>query len=414
MMSIRGEGCKQPTAAMPTIRGMSTLLVTLTTTMPGIVIGLSRLLGTRGNETCLSAGVSDVIQQGAFALLRRGENTDASYTSEPISVAEGNEGLLFDNLFDSMLKRRRSVRWKPQVKAWTVDGVYRIYRLTESIAHGTYRSSKPTPIKVTYPKERTVFSIPFRDRIFQGYLNDKYIYPCMTRSFVYANSSCQYRKGTDFARGLLKKYLWRHYTHYRREGYVLQIDIRHYYQTISKTKALEHFKRYLTPNVYRHVEEMLAAQYDDGFCAGSQLIQILGISFLDRLDHFIKESLCIKGYIRYQDDFIIIHPDKTYLVHCLEEIKKKLAGLGLEVHPHKTHIKPVSGPIDFLGFRYSLDEDGKIYMRVLPKKVKEIRRRLRKHPASLDAYIAYIGKGDSYKLIQRLKEEFVDGDKDKR
>lgn len=414
MMSIRGEGCKQPTAAMPTIRGMSTLPVTLTTTMPGIVIGLSRLLGTRDNETCLSAGVSDVIQQGVFTLLRRGENPDASYPLEPMSVAEGNEGLLFDELFDSMLKRRHSVRWKPQVKAWTVDAVYRIYRLTESIAHDTYRSSKPMPIKVTYPKERTVFSIPFRDRIFQGYLNDKYIYPCMTRPFVYANASCQYNKGTDFARGLLKKYLWRHYTHYRREGYVLQIDIRHYYQTISKAKALGHFKRYLPPNVCKHIEEMLEAQYDGGFCAGSQLIQILGISFLDGLDHFIKERLRIKGYIRYQDDFIIIHPDKAYLEYCLTEIKKKLAGLALEVHPHKTHIKPIAGPIDFLGFRYSLDEDGKIYMRVLPKKVKEIRRRLRKHPASLDAYIAYISKGDSYRLIQRLKEEFADGNKDTR
>lgn len=399
---------------MPTTRGTLTLPVMLTTTMPGTLIECSRLSETRGVETCLSAGVSDVIQQGVFALLHKGENTDASYPSEPMSVAEGNEGLLFEELFDSMLKRRHSVRWKPQVKAWTADGVYKIFRLTESIIRGSYKSCDPMAIKITYPKERTVFSIPFRDRIFQGYLNDRFVYPCMTRSFVYANSSCQYGKGTDFARALLKKYLWRHYTHYGREGFVLQIDIRHYYQTISKSKAIDHFKRRLSPNVCKHIEEMLETQYNDGFCAGSQLIQILGISFLDELDHYIKERLHIKGYIRYQDDFILIHQDKAYLEYCLQRIKLRLAELGLEVHPKKTHIKPIDNSVDFLGFRYDLDEDGKIYMRVLPKKVKEIRKRLRKHPTSLDAYIAYISKGNSYKLIQRIKEEFSNGNKNKR
>ena len=52
--------------------------------------------------------------------------------------------------------------------------------------------------------------------------------------------------------------------------------------------------------------------------------QILAIFYLNDLDHFIKEKLQIKYYIRYQDDFLLFYPSKGYLKYCLEEIKKFL------------------------------------------------------------------------------------------
>lgn len=36
------------------------------------------------------------------------------------------------------------------------------------------------------------------------------------------------------------------------------------------------------------------------------------------LDRFIKEKSHIKGYIRYMDDFILVHKDKNYLRYCLK------------------------------------------------------------------------------------------------
>ena len=49
--------------------------------------------------------------------------------------------------------------------------------------------------------------------------------------------------------------------------------------------------------------------------------QVLAIFYLNDLDHFIKEKLKIKYYVRYQDDFLLYHPSKKYLKYCLNEIK---------------------------------------------------------------------------------------------
>lgn len=58
------------------------------------------------------------------------------------------------------------------------------------------------------------------------------------------------------------------------------------------------------------------------------------------------------------DDFYLIHPDKEYLLYCLEEIRKFLVPLGLELN-HKTAVFPLSQGIDFLGFRTYMTDSGK-------------------------------------------------------
>ena len=49
--------------------------------------------------------------------------------------------------------------------------------------------------------------------------------------------------------------------------------------------------------------------------------QVLAIFYLNDLDHYIKEELKIKYYVRYQDDFLLFHPSKEYLKECLEKIR---------------------------------------------------------------------------------------------
>lgn len=52
--------------------------------------------------------------------------------------------------------------------------------------------------------------------------------------------------------------------------------------------------------------------------------QVLAIFYLNDLDHYIKEILKIKYYVRYQDDFLLLHPSKEYLKECLDKIKEFL------------------------------------------------------------------------------------------
>ena len=53
--------------------------------------------------------------------------------------------------------------------------------------------------------------------------------------------------------------------------------------------------------------------------------QVLAIFFLNDMDHFVKETLKIKYFLRYQDDFLLFHESKEYLKFCLKELEKFLA-----------------------------------------------------------------------------------------
>lgn len=59
-----------------------------------------------------------------------------------------------------------------------------------------------------------------------------------------------------------------------------------------------------------------------GLALGNQSSQWFVLYYLDRIDRLVKEKLRINGYVRYMDDFILIHRDKRYLQYCLEEINK--------------------------------------------------------------------------------------------
>ena len=76
--------------------------------------------------------------------------------------------------------------------------------------------------------------------------------------------------------------------------------------------------------------------------------QILAIFYLNDLDHFIKETLKIKYYVRYQDDFLLFHKDKNYLKNCLAQIQQFLAKEKLTLNA-KTRIYKNTNNFLFLG-----------------------------------------------------------------
>lgn len=85
-----------------------------------------------------------------------------------------------------------------------------------------------------------------------------------------------------------------------------------------------------------------------GLFIGSMTSQVLAIFYLNDLDHFIKENLKIKYYVRYQDDFMLFHPSKKYLTYCLEQIKIFLDKEKLQLN-NKTRIYKDTNNFAFLG-----------------------------------------------------------------
>ena len=84
---------------------------------------------------------------------------------------------------------------------------------------------------------------------------------------------------------------------------------------------------------------------------GNLTSQLFANIYLDPFDHFIKERVCCKHYIRYTDDFILLHDNPVALVSLLPVIRRFLSdGLKLELHPTKIELRKLRQGIDFLGY----------------------------------------------------------------
>lgn len=325
----------------------------------------------------------------------------------------------FEALYESAMKCKKGVIWKDSVAHYILNIIEETIKLEEQLKSGTYRPRPLKPFTVdSCGKKRVVMGVAFRDRVYQRSLNDNAIYPAMVKGFIYDNGACQKNKGTNFSRDRLACFLHRYYRKHGTEGYVLQCDIKGYYPNMRHDVVEQVFKKRLEPEVYARACEIMRQQYlgDVGFLPGSQMIQIAGISVLDGLDHFIKERLRIKHYIRYMDDFILIHEDKGYLEKCREEIAKQLEPMGFELHPKKTRIYPLAEGIKFLGFIFRLTDSGKVVRTVLSKNVKNYRRKLfklvklakngviskEKVDECYRSWRAHAEKGNSYRLLKRM------------
>lgn len=328
----------------------------------------------------------------------------------------------FEALSESMRKCLRGVIWKDTPADYFLNGIENNLKLEEQLAKGTYKQRKTRKFQVSYPKKRDIVSVAFRDRVFQRSLNDNVIYPRVSKSFIYDNMACQKGKGPDKARDRMKCFLQRYFRKHGIEGYVLKCDIKGYYPNMSHKVVRDCFKKVIEGWSYQQALMVLDGQYDGeiGYNPGSQMIQIAGIGILNSLDHYIKEELHIKYYIRCMDDFILIHHDKQYLLECKVKIAQRLMALDCQFNTKKTGITRLSEGIEFLGFQFRLSNTGKVIMTINSRNVKHDRKKLRKMvnkalrgemprekvDECYNAWKNHAGKGNSYHLLQRMDEYY--------
>lgn len=328
----------------------------------------------------------------------------------------------FEALSKSTLKCIKGVLWKDTPAHYFLNNIEENLVLEHQLQNGKYKQKKPKKFKVYYPKERDIVSVHFRDRVFQRSLNDNILYPKISRSFIYDNMACQKGKGPDLARERLKCFLQRYYRKHGTEGYVLKCDIKGYYPNMSHKVVKDCFHKVIDGWTFKQAVCILDGQYDQeiGYNPGSQMIQIAGIGILNALDHFIKEELRIKHYIRYMDDFILIHDDKRYLLECQVRIAQMLQSLECQFNTKKTGITPISDGILFLGFNYRLTKTGKVIMTLNSANIKHERKKLCKlvHLAKKGLrtrekvdecyrdWKNHAAKGNSKKLLQRMDEYY--------
>ena len=89
-----------------------------------------------------------------------------------------------------------------------------------------------------------------------------------------------------------------------------------------------------------------------GMPLGNLTSQFFANIYLNELDYFLKHELKAKYYIRYVDDFVILHSSKEQLQEWKEKINLFLKEkLKLDLHKDKSKIISLAKGVDFVGFR---------------------------------------------------------------
>ena len=323
-----------------------------------------------------------------------------------------DEVFSFKNLYNAHIKARRSKRHKRDVILFEVDLGNNLWKLKKQLDSRKYVVKGYNHFMIYEPKMRKIEALSYSDRVVQHCIVDNYLMGVLERHLIYDNGACRINKGTDFCRNRVRQFLTSYYKEYGNEGYILQFDIHHYFESIKHDVLKNKLNTIIIDEEIKKLLFDIIDSYSDyensGLPIGNQTSQCFALYYLDKLDRIIKERHKIKYYSRYMDDGIIICNDKNKLKVLLNDIKKECLQIGIELNVAKTRIYKLKEGFTYLGFRFRLNDKGKIIM-VIPKiKKKRIIKHLRKlnkdeYHTSIVFYKGYLLKGNNYCFYYKLK-----------
>ncbi len=292
----------------------------------------------------------------------------------------------FDNLLAAAHESARGKRFSPQVASFHFSLERELFQIQRDLLAGVYQPGPYNEFYIFEPKQRLISAAPYRDRVVHHALT-RVIGPVFERGFIFDSYACRKGKGTHAA--------VRRAQHFSKNSfYVLKADVQKFFPSIDHPILLKQVTRKIKDRKVLDLCEKIIAHSnrqervetyfpgDDlftqldrrkGLPIGNQTSQFFANVYLDALDHFIRDELAPRGYVRYVDDFLIFSNSKTQLCECREAIREYLCRLRLKLHPRKCVISCCGNGIPFLGYRIFPTH------RLLAKRnVRQFRRRLAK------------------------------------
>ena len=254
----------------------------------------------------------------------------------------------FDNLLLAARKAQKGKRLRLDVARFNLDLESELLALQRELRERSYEPGRPRLFTVHESKKREICAMPYRDRVVHHALCNV-IEPIFERGFIHDSYANRKGKGTHKALLRLNRFC-------RSARYALKCDIVKYFESVDRELLLMALARRIAdPGVLWLAARILglrpAPPQDQGIPIGNLTSQLFANIYLDGLDHFVKEGLRCGRYLRYVDDFVLLHDDKRFLHEARAALERHLAGLGLKLHPGKTQVFPVTQGIDWLGFK---------------------------------------------------------------
>ena len=272
------------------------------------------------------------------------------------------------------------VRWKQSTQNFELHLFSGTARRRRDILLGRHKFKKCSHFTLRERgKVRPIDAPHVTDRQIHKTLCNEVLIPLYSPCMIYDNGANQKGKGTLFATQRLIKHLRQHFRHYKRDGYVLLIDFKSYFDNIRHEPIKEAFRKYFTDKRLIALSDSFIDAFGEvSLGLGSETSQMTAVAYPNKLDHYIKEVGRVKGYGRYMDDSYIIHPSKDFLQNLLKDIKNICDSLGIKLNPRKTYITDIKHGFTFLKTRFQLTETGKIIKKPCRKYITMARKKLKK------------------------------------
>lgn len=337
---------------------------------------------------------------------------------------EYNEVVDLDKIIITYHKIMVNTKHRSKIFDYNIFYMSNLVGIYNSLLNKTYSHGKYNIFGITEPKFRIIMSERLPDKIVNHLVSDYVLTPLIEPKLIEMNVATRRNKGSKAAIFYMKKYL-RLMKNRFDDFYILKCDISKFFYNIDHEKLLSKLSKiildknlytlvsniikstdldYINENILKiknkHLQETPLYKKGKGLPIGNQTSQILAIFYLNDFDHFIKEKLNIKYYVRYMDDFVLIHEDKNYLKYCLKEIEEFLGNEKLSLN-NKTNIYSIKDGITFLGYRY-LFKNSRLKLLISSKTKRRIRKRVYRGDTSIKNYNGYLIFGNTKNFVYNI------------
>lgn len=250
-------------------------------------------------------------------------------------------------------------------------------RLDEELRAGTYRSGRSICFVITRPKPREVWAAEFRDRVVHHLLYNA-IAPRFMAAWIADSCACIPGRGTLYAARRLEAKIRSVTQNWSRPAWYLKCDLANFFVAIDKRilrqlllkripepwwqwladvvlmhDPRENFELRGNPALLERVpphKRLINQAADFGLPIGNLSSQFFANVYLDVLDQYAKHRIGARHYIRYVDDFLLLHESPQWLNAALDDITAFLpARLNARLNPSKTILQPIDRGVDFVG-----------------------------------------------------------------
>lgn len=251
-----------------------------------------------------------------------------------------------ENLRLAFWKARKGKEASREVQAYRANLDDNLNCLRKQIMTGLVEVGQYRYFKVYDPKEREICASAFGERVLHHALMN-ICHEYFERVQIFDSYASRPGKGTYAAIERAQQFS-------RRHSWFLKLDVRKFFASIHhqvlKNQMACLFKDYQLLGIFEKIIDSYEAHPSRGVPIGNLSSQYFANHYLSGLDHFIKEQLSIKAYVRYMDDMVLWHNDKRVLKeahHSIEAFVEERLQCALK--PEALN-KTKSG-LPFLGYR---------------------------------------------------------------